>query len=253
MNELKKYELTDETKEVKRLFNCFVLHRIRALKDFGDVHAGDLGGWVESEENLSHSGDAWVYTEAEIFGHAAIFENAKISGHAAIFENAKISGHAEIFENAEIFGHAVIFENAEIGGHAAIFGNAEISGHAAIFENAKISGHAMIFENAEIGGHAEIFENAEISGHAAITKATDILTISPIGSRNDTTTFYKSKNNKIFVKCGCKNTDIDTWLAMVEETHGNNKHGQAYRLAAQIARLQIELTEENQNERIKNF
>ena len=198
MNELKKYELTDETKEVKRPFNCFVLHRIRALKDFGDVHAGDLGGWVESEENLSHSGDAWVYTEAEIFGHATIFENAKISGHAAIFENAKISGHAAIFENAKIFGHAVIFENAEI------------------------------------------------SGHAEITKATDILTISPIGSRNDTITFYKSKNNKIFVKCGCKNTDIDTWLAMVEKTHGNNKHGQAYRLAAQIAKLQIKLTEESE-------
>lgn len=67
----------------------------------------------------------------------------------------------------------------------------------------------------------------------------DVLTIGPIGSRNDTTTFYKAQDNKIFVKCGCKNTDIDTWLNMVQKTHGDNKHAKAYRLAAQIARLQI--------------
>lgn len=66
-----------------------------------------------------------------------------------------------------------------------------------------------------------------------------MLTISPIGNRNDTTTFYRANGGKIFVKCGSKNIDIDTWLDMVQETHGNNKYGQAYRLAAKIARLQI--------------
>jgi hypothetical protein len=44
-----KYELTDETIDV--LGNT--LHRIKALKNFSDIHKGDLGGFVESEENLS--------------------------------------------------------------------------------------------------------------------------------------------------------------------------------------------------------
>ena len=44
----KKYELTDKTK----VYDGCTLHRIRALKDFGDVKAGDLGGWIESEKNL---------------------------------------------------------------------------------------------------------------------------------------------------------------------------------------------------------
>lgn len=57
----KKFELTDIT-------ICFfghTLHRIRALKDFLDVHKGDLGGYVETENNLDQIGDAWVYGNAQ--------------------------------------------------------------------------------------------------------------------------------------------------------------------------------------------
>lgn len=49
----KKYILTEETKEV----GGHILHKIQAVRDFGDVQKGDLGGWVESEENLSHDVD----------------------------------------------------------------------------------------------------------------------------------------------------------------------------------------------------
>ena len=53
-----KYELTKETKRVHGI----TLHRIKALRDIEryDVKTGDLGGWVERENNLSQSGDAWV-------------------------------------------------------------------------------------------------------------------------------------------------------------------------------------------------
>lgn len=50
---LKKYELTDESIV---LDNGISLYRIRALMDFGNVKEGDLGGYVQSEQNLSHSG-----------------------------------------------------------------------------------------------------------------------------------------------------------------------------------------------------
>ncbi|EJF81205.1 hypothetical protein MCQ_00483, partial [Candidatus Bartonella washoeensis Sb944nv] len=42
---MKKYEFTDETIEV----NGRTLYRIRALKDFWQVKAGDLGGFIEHE------------------------------------------------------------------------------------------------------------------------------------------------------------------------------------------------------------
>ena len=65
--------------------NGRTLYRIEALRDFADVEKGDKGGYVESEDNLSHvgncwvSGDAWVYGSAEVCGNAVVYGNARIS------------------------------------------------------------------------------------------------------------------------------------------------------------------------------
>lgn len=60
---MNKYELTSETSQ----YAGHILHRIKALKDFGSVKAGELGGWIESEENLSQTDNAWVYNNAKVF------------------------------------------------------------------------------------------------------------------------------------------------------------------------------------------
>lgn len=65
----KKFELTTETKVVFGI----TLHRIRALVAFGSVEAGELGGWIEKEENLSADGNAWVSGNARVYGAGAIF------------------------------------------------------------------------------------------------------------------------------------------------------------------------------------
>ena len=65
----KKYELTDKT-------NGLGLRRIRALHDFGNVNADDLGGWIESENNLSQTDNCWVYDEAFVSGDAQVFGDA---------------------------------------------------------------------------------------------------------------------------------------------------------------------------------
>ena len=80
----KKFELTTDTKVVfgRKLF------RIKALISFGNVTAGDLGGYVEKEENLSHNGDAWVYGDAKVSGNAEVYGDAKIYGNAEVYGNA---------------------------------------------------------------------------------------------------------------------------------------------------------------------
>ena len=75
---MKKYEFTGETKEIKLLFRTAVLHRIRATVSFGFVKIGDLGGWIEKEENLSHEGKAWVWGNAKVCGDAEVWGNAKV-------------------------------------------------------------------------------------------------------------------------------------------------------------------------------
>lgn len=61
------------------------LFRIKALISFGNVKKGELGGYVEKEENLSHSGNAWVSGDARVYG------NAEVSGNAEVYGNAWVS------------------------------------------------------------------------------------------------------------------------------------------------------------------
>ena len=140
---MKKFELTTETK----ICDGRTLYRIKALESFGGVCAGDLGGWVEKEKNLSHGGDAWV------------------------------SG------------------------------------------------------------------NAWVSGDARVSRDEHVMWISRIGSRNGTTTFFATKTG-IFVNCGCFSGSLEAFAAAVDKNHGDSEHGKAYRLAIELAKLRINLPEE---------
>ena len=148
---MKKYELTSETK----VFLGKTLYRIKALVQFGNVNAGDLGGWIEKEENLSQSGNAWVYGNAEVYG------------------------------------------DAEVYGNARVYGNAEVCKIGAVFW------------------------------------------IGAIGSRNRTTTFFRCKDGKIYVSCGCFLGDLEEFSDKVKQTHGDNEHGRVYMFAIEMAKARI--------------
>ncbi|MCB2935823.1 polymer-forming cytoskeletal protein [Streptococcus suis] len=87
----KKYELVlDDTIG----FWGWKLFRIRALISFGSVEVGDLGGYIEKEDNLSHDGNAWVSGNAKVWGDAEVSGNAKVSelGDIIVFKNHWSSG-----------------------------------------------------------------------------------------------------------------------------------------------------------------
>ena len=58
------------------------LFRIKALISFGSVEEGELGGYIEKEDNLSFSGNAWVSGNALVSGNAdyIVFKNHWSSG-----------------------------------------------------------------------------------------------------------------------------------------------------------------------------
>ena len=120
----------ERTNETKTLADGTVLHRIRALRDiprFG-VKAGELGGFVEGENNLSQ--DAWVSGDAEVSGYAKVYGNAKVYGDARVSGNAAVSGYAEVYGNARVYGDAWVYGKAWVYGNAEIYGDAEVSGYA---------------------------------------------------------------------------------------------------------------------------
>ena len=213
---MKKYTFTGETMKL----GSITLKRIRAVTKFGFIKTGDVGGWIESEKNLSHDDDAWV------------------GG------NARVNGDAWVNENAQVEGNAWVGGNAWIGGNARVKGNALVGGKAWVGGNAWIGGNARVKGNALVGGKAWVGGNAWVDGNAKIFSTNHILIIGPAGSRNDFTTFYMDKDNEITVKCGCFLGKTDEFLKKVTETHGDNKHAFVYREAVKIAKLQIELCDE---------
>lgn len=82
----KKYELTDEILEV----GGRVLHRINALRNFGNIKQGEIGGWIENEDNLSHCGDCWVYGDAEVYGNAEVEKKIRLHRVQELVEQRKI-------------------------------------------------------------------------------------------------------------------------------------------------------------------
>ena len=86
----KKYKLTDETIEVEGK----VLYRIEALKDFCEIKKGDKGGFIESDDNLSHEGNAWVYDDACVYDNALVTDDACVSDNARVYDNDWVYDHA---------------------------------------------------------------------------------------------------------------------------------------------------------------
>ena len=109
----KKYKFTEETLEI----DGHVLHRIIALRDFGEVKKGDLGGFIEKESNLAHDWNCWIYNDA------VVRDDAMVYGNAIVYDNAMVYGNAEVYGNAKVCGNAKVEKNpttscSRIGGVA---------------------------------------------------------------------------------------------------------------------------------------
>ena len=199
MNEQKKYEFTGEIKVVFGIN----FKQIRAIINFGCVVAGEIGGWIEKEENLSQSGDAWVYGNARVYG------DAEVSGNALVYGNAKVYGNARVYGDAKVYGDARVYGDAKVYGDARVYGDAEVSGNALVYGDAKVK------------------------------KDDDYMVIGGAGRYNRFTTFFKCRDKTIKVVCGCFFGTIIEFRAKVKETHKGNKHEKVYLAMADMAELQI--------------
>lgn len=222
-----KYKLTSETKT----FGSHTLYRIQAVKTFETlirtIHAGEYGGWVESEKNLSQTDGCWI------------FDDAIVVGNAQVYDNAQVCDSAQVYDNAQVYDSAQVYDNARVCGNARVYGSAQVCDRAFVYGNAFVGDGAQVYDNAQISGRAHVRGNANIVQNGDIRRSTDSLVIGPIGSRDDDTTFYRTADNSIQVSCGCFTGSIDEFLAAAKKKHGDNHHGKMYKMAAELARVQI--------------
>lgn len=239
----KKYELTNKTK--KRYGHT--LYQIRALKNFGAVKAGELGGWIETEYNLSQNGDCWICDNAVVYRRASVCNNAVVCDNAVVRSNAMVCDNAVVCDNVVICGHAVVCGNATVHNNAIVCENAIICDDATVCDSAGVSGNVVICGKARVGDFAGVDGNATICGDATICQSTDYTVIQGFGRVQRTTTFYRLKDGDIGVTCGCFNGTIREFRDKVKETHRNSKYAQEYLMIADL--MELHFKEGSNNEK----
>lgn len=141
----KKYEIVEDS---VRLLNGRELYRIKALCDFGKVTRGDIGGWIENEQNLCHTGMCWI------FDNACVCNNAQVSGDATVY------GYGTVYDNAVIRDSAQV-SNILIGGNTYVGHDVHLSTRCTIKNDARILTDAdiMVFSNRFAGPTGLAFYN----------------------------------------------------------------------------------------------
>ena len=159
-----KFRLTDNKRKVGRTN----LYQIEALKNFNEVKAGELGGWLQTESNLSQEGDCWVGNGAVVYDAARVVGNAMVTGQTRVFGMALISDDARILDEAEVYGHARVQDKALVSLRAKVYGHSVVRDNAKIYGEAHIFGASKIFDYANIAGRARIYGDAMVHGYSEV-------------------------------------------------------------------------------------
>lgn len=218
-----KYEFSGKTTNVlgRTLYQIQAIRMIRTV-GFHTILPGELGGWIEKEENLSQEGNAWVGENAKVFDKARVCDNALVLG------DAQINGNARIFGDAQVLGHAKVYGFAQIFGYVLICGNTRVCDHAKIFESAQVYDQAHISDYAQISGAACVKGAANISGDARISNDHHLAVFSYVGSTRGTLTVYRTINGELRVNRGCFYGTLEQFESAVKEKHEGTRYEKEY-------------------------
>ncbi|MBY8841910.1 hypothetical protein [Streptomyces sp. SP2-10] len=158
-----KYKLTRKT----LIYEGRTLRRVKYSN-------GTLGGWIESERNLSQEGECRVLNEAKVYGDAEISENATVMDLADVGGKVRVSGNARLYESAKVVGEAQefvrIYGNARVYGYSKVTGFTEMAygpgARGPVSSTPSIFGNARVFGSAKVIGDVEIYDHASVSGNA---------------------------------------------------------------------------------------
>lgn len=219
-----KYELV---KDGSRKDGTVELFRVKALHDFdtlwSSIKAGELGGYVEGEKNLSQEGKCWIYPNARVLGHAEVSENAVVGSpdggevvNVNVYAHSKVNGNACVFDGS-ICTNAVITGNAEVRSCELIGGSVVVCDNVIINNNrVRLAGKGLV------GDDVSIFDEVRWDGFGKVYSEEDIITLSNIPVMQvylmngvATTTFHFNKRDGIlfgrFLRSPLTLDDLKKW------------------------------------------
>lgn len=141
-------------------FGSKILHQI-ARCTYGKINIegkevygekmGEVGGWIESKNNLSQGGSCWVHPDAIVCGNATVSESAQIES-------------GEVGDFSSVRGTAVIKGNVCLKGHARVGGSVELT------DSVVVSDHAVVNGSCILSGDTEAKDDAVVNSSANITE-----------------------------------------------------------------------------------
>jgi hypothetical protein len=114
-----------------------------------------------------------------------------------------------------------------------VYGNAEVYGNAKVYDNVKVYDNAEVYGNAKVSDNVKVYGNAEVSGDA------DYTTIHGFGTQFRTTTFFRCKDKKVRVACGCFFGTIPEFREQVKNTR-KGKIAEEYLMIADLMEKHFE-------------
>ena len=229
----KHFKLTEETKVNKA---GVTLHRIVATRDSRHAKAGQLGGFIEKEENLG--GEAWVDGYAEVWGEALVFCHAYVGGLACVYGNARVLDNARVYGKAHIRDYACVGEDARVYDNAHVREMAYVGGQAEVHEEADVYGIAKVKGEAEVTGHALVFGWANIGRQALVEHIGDYCVFQGFGQwKHDPLTAFREKNGEIGVLFEHYSETLEAFTALI----GDTPHGRTFRAIVEVIKLNFNL------------
>lgn len=131
------------------------LYRIQALKTFTKpggynpvVHVGELGGYVESEDNLSQEGNCWLFDKARVKDGGKIIEDAIVYDKCLVSKNSIVRGSSVVGGYCFVTNQSVIIDSR-------LEGNVIVNGHSTIHSGAYLYGEIGV-DQSNIDGSVNL-------------------------------------------------------------------------------------------------
>ena len=156
-------------------------YRVRALQDIPEqgIPAGRLGGFVESENNLSQEGSCWIAHDALVTGNARVRDDAVVSGRATVMDNAAVQDKAMVSGFAVVAGNAVVQgRGSHVAGDALVMDKASVSSYGFVSGQALVCGNSIIVNamvrDSAVVRDSRVWGGAEVGGNAVVTDQADL-------------------------------------------------------------------------------
>ena len=201
--ENRKYEMTNITME----FEERTLYRVRALKNFRNVKAGDLGGWVSGKHNLSQEGDCWIYDEAKCMDNARMYHNSAMYNNAVMCDFSEMHGCSEMhnysamLDNSRMYNCSAMYDNSRMYNDSKMYSNSRMFDNSAMYNNAVMLDNSKMFENSRMYRDSRLKNKENLYGKL-VTKVDRFIEINNTGGRIVTGVL---KDGKILYNIGCQN------------------------------------------------